>query len=58
MNKLIKFDPLLFKFPKGVITKGNSVKFFLEVNDAVCPNEVLFMVKKDEDFDYLYLPIK
>ena len=33
MNEIAKYDPLLFKLPKGVITKSNNVKFFVEYKD-------------------------
>lgn len=53
-SKLIKYDPLLFKLPKGVVTKGTKVGFFLEVDKSVSPKQVLFMCKEDNDADFTY----
>lgn len=50
-----KFDPLLFKFPKGVITKGTSVKFHIDYTGSQKPSKVYFMIKFDGDDDYKYL---
>ena len=58
MDKLIKYDPLLFKCPKGPVTKNTNVSFFISVDESVLPNEVLFMVKSDTDNDYAYIPMK
>ncbi len=58
MENLAYFDPLLFKCPKGAITKGESVRFKIEVNlDCVC-NEAFLMLKKDEDVDYTYISME
>lgn len=54
MNNLVKYDPLLFKFPKGTIAKGKKVTFKIKVDDSLSPNQVLFMVKEDADSDYSY----
>ena len=55
MSLKAKYDPLLFKFPKGVISKNQSVKFHVDYEDEKEPKNVYFMVKKDEDSDYQYL---
>ncbi len=58
MDKLIKYDPLLFKCPKGVVVKGTEVTFFIEVSDSLNVKEAYFMVKADADNDYIYLPMQ
>ena len=58
MDKLIKYDPLLFKCPKGPVTKNTNVTFFISVDETVCPNEVLFMVRGDNDWEYAYIPMQ
>lgn len=50
-----KYDPLLFKFPKGVITKNNNVIFKIEYEGQEKPNKVYFMLKNDKDDGYKYL---
>lgn len=55
MSLKAKYDPLLFKFPKGVVCKNQSVKFHIDYLDKKEPKIVYFMVKKDEDSDYQYL---
>lgn len=54
MNNIAKFDPLLFKFPKGTISKGKEVLFKLEVSESAGENEVYLMIKEDADQDYTY----
>ena len=54
MNSMVKYDPLLFKCPKGVVKIGTTVKYFIEVKDELIPNEVYFMIKADQDSDYEY----
>lgn len=51
---LIKYDPLLFKFPKGVVVKGTSVVFFVSVDKTVQPEAVYFMQKEDSESEYFY----
>ena len=58
MDNKIKYDPLLFKCPKGPVEKDTTVTFFLSVDDSCAPNEVLFMVKSDEDADYACVPMQ
>ncbi len=58
MNRLVKYDPLLFKCPKGTIAKGNNVKFEIAVDDSIKPKQVLFMMKEDKDTDYAYHEMK
>lgn len=58
MSLKAKYDPLLFKFPKGVISKNQSVKFHIDYFDEKKPKIVYFMIKKDEDWDYQYLEMK
>ena len=58
MDKLIKYDPLLFKCPKGPVTKNTNVTFFISIDETVCPNEVLFMVRGDNDWEYAYIPMQ
>ena len=53
-----KYDPLLFKLPKGVITKNNNVKFFVEYLGDKEPNIAYFMIKRDEDYTYQYLQME
>lgn len=55
MSLKAKYDPLLFKFPKGVVCKNQTVKFHIDYLDEKEPNIVYFMLKKDEDSDYQYL---
>ncbi len=55
MSLKAKYDPLLFKFPKGVVCKGQTVKFHIDYTDKKEPKKVYFMLKKDEDSDYQYL---
>ncbi len=54
MEKFAYYDPLLFKCPKGTISKGKEVTFDLEVNKNASINEVYLMIKHDEDADYVY----
>lgn len=57
MESLAYFDPLLFKCPKGAITKGTEVQFKIEVNlDCVC-NEAYLMLREDSSSDYSYIPM-
>ena len=58
MSLKAKYDPLLFKFPKGVVCKNQSVKFHIDYLDKKEPKVVYFMIKKDEDSDYQYLEMK
>ena len=58
MFQIAKYDPLLFKLPKGVISKNNNVKFFVEYNDTKEPNVAYFMIKRDEDSTYSYLQME
>ena len=54
MNNIAKFDPLLFKFHKGTISKVKEVLFKLEVSESAGENEVYLMIKEDADQDYTY----
>ena len=54
MDKIAYYDPLLFKYPKGTISKGTEVHFELEVNEEQSPNEVYLMIKHDDESDYFY----
>ena len=58
MCQIARYDPLLFKLPKGVITKNNNVKFFVEYNGENEPNIAYFMIKRDEDHTYQYLQME
>ena len=58
MCQIARYDPLLFKLPKGVITKNNNVKFFVEYSDEKEPNIAYFMIKRDEDHTYQYLQME
>ena len=53
-NDLIKFDPLLFKCPKGVVVKGTEVEYFVSAESNTNLKTIYFMCKKDEDDDYTY----
>lgn len=53
-SELAKFDPLLFKCPKGTIAKGNTVEFYIEVSGKLNPKSVLFMFRDDNSNDYSY----
>lgn len=53
-----KYDPLLFKFPKGVVTKNTSVSFKIELEGDEVPNKVYFMLKTDEMSEYKYLEME
>ena len=55
MNINAKYDPLLFKFPKGVIVKNNKVTFHIDYQSDIKPKVVYFMIKTDEDYEYKYL---
>ena len=55
MDIKAKYDPLLFKFPKGAIVKNNSVRFHIDYESDVKPNVVYFMIKNDEESEYKYL---
>lgn len=57
-SNLIKYDPLLFKLPKGVVTKGTQVGFFVEIHESVSPKQVLFMCKEDNDADFTYIEME
>ena len=54
MEQIAYYDPLLFKFPKGTISKGTEVKFEIEVSETQSPNEVYLMIKHDDEADYFY----
>ena len=54
MNNMAYFDPLLFKCPKGTVTKGTEVSFKLKVKEGCSPKEVYLMVKDDVEQDYYY----
>lgn len=56
-TNLISFDPLLFKLPKGVITKGTSVRFFLKTEDQSDIKNVYLMLKDDNEENYNYCPM-
>ena len=53
-NDLIKFDPLLFKCPKGVVVKGTEVEYFVSAESNTNLKTIYFMCKEDEDDDYTY----
>ena len=55
MDIKAKYDPLLFKFPKGVIVKKNEVKFHIDLECETKPRFVYFMIKTDEENEYKYL---
>ena len=55
MDIKAKYDPLLFKFPKGVIVKNTNVKFHIDYESEEKPKAVYFMLKSDEDARYKYL---
>ena len=55
MSIKAEYDPLLFKFPKGVISKNNTVKFHVDFSGDEIPKIVYFMLKKDDENDYKYL---
>ena len=57
MQKQTCFDPLINKSPVGAIVQGEEVTFWIDCS-GMQPNEVLFMVKEDADFDYAYYPMK
>lgn len=58
MSIKAKYDPLLFKFPKGVITQKTNVKFYIELETDENLKNVYFMLKNDTDEDYKYLEMK
>ena len=49
-----KYDPLLFKIPKGAIVKNTKVKFHIDFSGDKEPKKVYFMLKNDEESDYKY----
>jgi hypothetical protein len=55
MDIKAKYDPLLFKLPKGVIVKNNEVKFHIDYESDCKPKIVYFMIKHDDESDYKYL---
>ena len=46
------FDPLLFKSPKGVVSKGITVRFTVKTERDIKPDKIIFMVKADNDDGY------
>ena len=42
MDIKAKYDPLLFKFPKGVVVKNNEVKFHIDLECEIKPKFVYF----------------
>lgn len=58
MSIKAKYDPLLFKFPKGVVTQKTNVKFYIELETDENLKNVYFMLKNDTDEDYKYLEMK
>ena len=58
MSIKAKYDPLLFKYPKGVIRKNNSVNFHIDFEDEKEPKNVYLMLKKDDENDYQYLEMQ
>ena len=55
MDIKAKYDPLLFKFPKGVVVKNNEVRFHIDLECEFKPRFVYFMIKTDEESEYKYL---
>lgn len=55
MNVKAKYDPLLFKLPKGVIVKNTEVSFHVDYEGEIKPKIVYFMLKNDNDSDYKYI---
>ncbi len=44
MKDKICYDPLLFKFPKGVIKKKTIVIFNVQVEDSFCVNNIFLLI--------------
>ena len=44
MSVKAKYDPLLFKFPKGVISKNKTVRFHVEYIDEKEPKNVYLLL--------------
>lgn len=57
-NDTIKYDPLLFKCPKGVVVKGTDVEFFVQAEEDSGLETIFFMSKEDSESDYLYEEMK
>ena len=55
MDIKAKYDPLLFKFPKGVVTKNTDVKFHIDLDASKKPTHIYFMIKGDYENEYKYL---
>ena len=49
-NNTIKYDPLLFKFPQGVVKKGSKVKFFVQCDDESV--QTIYLMWKSDVTDY------
>lgn len=58
MDTLARFDPLVDKFPAGVISCGKRVEFRLEANLDCMANEVYLMLKEDSEDDYKYIAMQ
>lgn len=58
MSLQAKYDPLLFKLPKGAIVKNTLVKFFIELQTDEDLKHVYFMLKNDDESDYRYIEMK
>ena len=53
MNNLVKYDPLLFKCPKGTLAKGNIASFKVKVDETVQPKNVYFILCAKNEFSLL-----
>lgn len=53
MDNFINFDPLLDKYPMGVVSKNQQVKFCINDKEQKL-NKVYFMIKGDDENEFKY----
>ncbi len=58
MKQKAYYDPLLFKSPIGAISKGETVRFSLKVNEENELKNIFFVIKNDLAQNYEYIPMK
>ena len=58
MKDIVCFDPLLFKSPEGVISKGTTVKFRVKTERDIKPDKVYFMLRADSEDAYQEFEMK
>ncbi len=53
MEKIISYDPLENKFPRGTISKNNEIKFCV-FDNGFSADEVYLMMKRDDENEFFY----